>query len=799
MSQKMLIDAAHPEETRVVVVEGSKLLDFDFETSQKRQLTGNIYLARVTRVEAALQAAFIEYGGGRHGFLPFNEIHPDYYFIPVQDREPEPDDGDAGDNTPLKGMEIVELDTGSESVAEEDASGGQEEEPGQEDLGEQAESPTPVASDTEDAEPDAPKNARTGKNGSPRKGGRPRGKKRKRKLKRNYKIQEVIRVNQILLVQITKSERGNKGASLTTYLSLAGRYCVLMPNTPRGCGISRKITNPADRKRLKDIAEKLALREGAGLIIRTAGSNRTKQEIHKDYKFLMRQWDEIRNLTLKSKAPAPIFEESDLIRRAVRDTYSKSVTEVFVEGERGYRVAKEFMKMIMPSHARKVKRHKDSQPLFTKHGVESALAEMFNGTVQLPSGGHIVFGLTEALVAVDVNSGKSTRQGNVEQTALTTNLEAAEEIARQLRLRDLGGLVVIDFIDMSEKKNISSVESRFRESCKADKARIQIGRISDFGLMELSRQRMRPGMVESSTVPCQHCDGTGNVRTDNSIALSLLRELEMKACEASGQTLILEAPVLIANYLQNQKRQFLTRLETQNDVNVLVVASAGLESPAYELSNVEAEKEVELQEIVSTANLAQATSTPPTPPKGKQNPRKRRPRRRRRSSRGRGGSTKNARSPDTTSGRTGDGNSAGADTPDKPPEKAKSGKRSGRSRRRKSRKGKASQNRGKQETEKKQKSKSKSKSEKKAKKTGKARPRSKKSRKSEENSSSSAEADHPRGSRESVSSAKSTVNDTRPPSTPPRDEQPDTGNSNTDRANSPEKPRQKRRGWWNAA
>ncbi len=497
MSKKMLIDATHAEETRVVVVDGTKVEEFDFETVNKRQLAGNIYLAKVTRVEPSLQAAFVDYGGNRHGFLAFAEIHPDYYQIPAADRqalleeerraaeaeseEPEKpkrgarrrkpakaaaaDNGDAvvsSDDIP--GMTIVDTDaadallegeTGGEAPAlvpapeqAPEQSGEQAaEQSGGDDAGDSAEEEAEDDGIESVAEEDVTEEIRPPK--------KPRA--------RRYKIQEVIKVRQIMLVQVVKEERGNKGAAPTTYLSLAGRYCVLMPNTARGGGISRKITNAADRKKLKDIASELSVPEGAGLIIRTAGSQRTRTEIRRDYEYLMRLWEQIRELTFKSTAPAPVYEEGDLIKRTIRDIYSKEIDEVLVEGDRGYRTAKDFMKMIMPSHAKNVKHYTDQMPLFARYQVESYLGGMFNPTVQLKSGGYIVIGVTEALVAIDVNSGRATKEGSIEDTALKTNLEAAEEIARQLRLRDLAGLIVIDFIDMEERKNNAAVEKRFKD------------------------------------------------------------------------------------------------------------------------------------------------------------------------------------------------------------------------------------------------------------------------------------------------------------------------------------------------
>jgi ribonuclease E len=612
MSKKMLIDATHPEETRVVVVDGNKVEEFDFETVNKRQLAGNIYLAKVTRVEPSLQAAFVEYGGNRHGFLAFAEIHPDYYQIPVADRKALIEEERAmaraeeeeenrrsrrrGPRPPARAEAVKPADVVTEGPAGMDVV----------DLGEDETQDGPLveAAIAEAAEPhhdlDHDHHNESVENGSegyravdhasdtdeeiesiaeediaeeiaqPR---RPRA--------RRYKIQEVIKVRQIMLVQVVKEERGNKGAALTTYLSLAGRYCVLMPNTARGGGISRKITNAVDRKKLKEIAGELEVPEGAGLIVRTAGAKRTKPEIKRDYEYLMRLWEQIRELTLKSIAPAKIYEEGDLIKRSIRDLYSREIDEVLVEGEAGYRTAKDFMRMIMPSHAKQVVRYQDQTPLFAKYQVEGYLAGMFNPVVQLKSGGYIVIGVTEALVAIDVNSGRATKEGSIEETALKTNLEAAEEIARQLRLRDLAGLIVIDFIDMEERKNNAAVEKRLKDKLKTDRARIQVGRISGFGLLEMSRQRLRPGMLESTTQPCPHCHGTGLIRSDDSMALTVLRALEEEGTRKRSKEVLLRAPVGIVNYLFNHKREHVALIEARYGMSVRIEADPMMVSPDY--------------------------------------------------------------------------------------------------------------------------------------------------------------------------------------------------------------------------
>ena len=597
MSKKMLIDATHAEETRVVVVDGNKVEEFDFETLNKRQLAGNIYLAKVTRVEPSLQAAFVDYGGNRHGFLAFAEIHPDYYQIPVADRKalldeeraynrdqddednrrkPSPrqkpraevaksDDGVQGGE--IGGMDVVDLgeETGADALVETRSAP-------EADEGDAPFRSIDHASDTDDeiesiAEEDvAEEISHTRK---------PRA--------RRYKIQEVVKVRQIMLVQVVKEERGNKGAALTTYLSLAGRYCVLMPNTARGGGISRKITMAADRKKLKEIAQEIEVPEGAGLIIRTAGAKRTKPEIRRDYEYLMRLWEQIRELTLKSIAPAPIYEEGNLIKRSIRDLYSREIDEILVEGEAGFRTAKDFMKMIMPSHARIVQPYAEQMPLFARFQVESYLGGMFNPTVQLKSGGYIVIGITEALVAIDVNSGRSTREGSIEDTALKTNLEACDEVARQLRLRDLAGLIVIDFIDMEERKNNASVEKRLKDKLKTDRARIQVGRISGFGLMEMSRQRLRPGMLESTTQPCSHCHGTGLIRSDDNLGLQVLRALEEEGTRKRSKEVLLKAPVGIVNFLFNQKREHLALIEARYGMAVRIEADPALVSPDFSI------------------------------------------------------------------------------------------------------------------------------------------------------------------------------------------------------------------------
>ncbi|MEE2944380.1 MAG: Rne/Rng family ribonuclease [Pseudomonadota bacterium] len=874
MAKKMLIDATHAEETRVVVVDGNKVEEFDFESENKRQLAGNIYLAKVTRVEPSLQAAFVDYGGNRHGFLAFSEIHPDYYQIPVADREalmeeerayaeamkardeeedkPKPKrsrrsrsksrnkqtEAAAPTETAadqIEGMETIDLDedgteaavenapiddaapaveaetaapegeseaapeaeaeekpkkkapakrkprarkstkkedeekVASEAPAEEaadaapveakeepntedtpadkdddapgktmaaksdgdekDAVATQDPETGEETVKDAApveeapaedaaaeetaedaaeaktdEAPAQEAKSEETAEAPAEteeSNAEEAKadNADEEKPRRKRSKASEKDASiesvaddddsehirpprkprpRRYKIQEVIKVRQILLVQVVKEERGNKGAALTTYLSLAGRYCVLMPNTARGGGISRKITNVTDRKKLKEIANEIDVPTGAGLIIRTAGAKRTKTEIKRDYEYLQRLWEQIRELTLKSSAPAKIYEEGDLIKRSIRDLYNREIDEVMVEGERGYRIAKDFMKMIMPSHAKNVKNYQDQLPLFARYQVESYLGGMFNPTVQLKSGGYIVIGVTEALVAVDVNSGRATKEGSIEDTAVKTNLEAAEEVARQLRLRDLAGLIVIDFIDMDERKNNTAVEKRLKDKLKTDRARIQVGRISGFGLLEMSRQRLRPGMIEATTQPCPHCHGTGLIRSDDNLALSILRQIEEEGTRRRSREVLVKVPVGIANYLMNQKREHIAQIEARYGLSVRVEGDPHLVSPDFTLEKFKTATRIvpEVQApVVSVdtslmeqidSDIEDAEVVDETPAEDEEaKPKKRRRRRRRRKPRGgdqngEEGSTENADTSDAETSQETDGEAADA-------------------------------------------------------------------------------------------------------------------------------------------
>jgi ribonuclease E len=680
MANKMLIDASHPEETRVVVLRGNRVEEFDFESASKKPLRGNIYLAKVMRVEPSLQAAFVDYGGNRHGFLAFSEIHPDYYQIPVADRqalieeearaqrEEEEDlsrpprrsrrfrranhngqraekrrSADAALSAPYAaeaageaegapqakveeaGRELKEepaVPAGSLSLPEEAPSegdqyaarlegagpdsalqehaseahiaaaapspaGGLEAEeirpegqaagiPGPF-AGEQAqpfqmERPAPAFGETfvEEGGEEAAEIEQLGGDAleeMPARPPRPR---------RQYKIQEVIKRRQVLLVQVVKEERGNKGAALTTYLSLAGRYSVLMPNTARGGGISRKITDATDRQRLKAIAQELEVPEGMGVIVRTAGASRTKAEVKRDFEYLLRMWETVRETTLRSTAPKLVYEEGSLIKRSIRDLYNKDIDEIVVAGEEAYREAKEFMRLLMPSHAKMVQPYRDPQPMFAKYGVEAQLDAMFSNQVTLKSGGYIVINQAEALVAIDVNSGRATREHNIEDTALRTNLEAAEEVARQLRLRDLAGLIVIDFIDMEESRNNRLVERRMKEALKNDRARIQIGRMSHFGLLEMSRQRMRTGVLEGSTVVCPHCGGAGTVRSTASIALHVLRGLEDALIKSSDYDITVKTPTAVALYILNQKRSHLQDLEHRYGVSLTIAADDSL-------------------------------------------------------------------------------------------------------------------------------------------------------------------------------------------------------------------------------
>ncbi len=600
MTMRMLIDARHQEETRVAVLKGNRIEEFDFESAEHKQIKGNIYLAKVTRVEPSLQAAFVEYGGNRHGFLAFSEIHPDYYQIPKEDREAllAEEAAHAEEEAALRAIAEGEEDfVGDDELGEtlaDDLAGTTHEAYHDDDGHGLTEVDTAEKDEVATIEDGQIDNAfdHDGEEAAEAEGGddRRRGRGRRRQgqgrgkakeadelrakrmaLRRRYKIQDVIQRRQVLLVQVVKEERGNKGAALTTYLSLAGRYCVLMPNSSHGGGISRKISSAADRKRLKSIIAELDLPKAMGCIVRTAGLQRTKTEIKRDFDYLARLWDDIRETTLKSTAPALIHSDSDLIKRAIRDIYNREIEDVIVEGEQGYRLARDFMKMLMPSHAKRVKQYADPVPLFQRYGAEDQLTAMYDPVVQLKSGGYIVINPTEALVSIDINSGRSTKEHGIEATALNTNLEAAREIARQLRLRDMAGLVVIDFIDMEYGSNVRKVEKAMKDALKNDRARIQVGRISSFGLMEMSRQRLRTGVLEATTRQCPHCDGTGLVRTASSAGLSALRLIEDEAAKGRGSIISLFASTEAAVYLLNAKRADLAEIEERYGVRVEVL------------------------------------------------------------------------------------------------------------------------------------------------------------------------------------------------------------------------------------
>ncbi|MBL4601986.1 MAG: Rne/Rng family ribonuclease [Emcibacteraceae bacterium] len=634
MSIRMLIDASHPEETRVAIVDGNRVEDFDYESSSKKQLKGSIYLAKVTRVEPSLQAAFVDYGGNRHGFLAFSEIHPDYYQIPVADREaliaaeaaanaelieaeeaeedkPKRKRGRSRKKDDSVETESSKVDTSEETKSDDEVSnetdGGQSEEKDEkpkrrkrrtkaeatkadevivDDTPEEENETTSddVSSEETDEDEDEDDDAEDVTNASTDEEEEERLRiKMAKRLRYKYKIQEVIKKNQIILIQVVKEERGNKGAALTTYLSLPGRYCVLMPNTLHGGGVSRKIANIKDRKKLKNILSSLDMPKGHACIIRTAGNDRTKPEIKRDYDYLKRMWEAIREHTLKSIAPAQIYEEGNLIKRSIRDLYTKDVDEILVEGEEGYNTAKSFMTMLMPSHAKKIIKYENPVPLFQRYQVEAHLDSIYSPTAQLKSGGYIVINPTEALVSIDVNSGRATKEHNIEETAVKTNLEAAEEVARQLKLRDMAGLIVIDFIDMEDNRNNRAVERKMKSCLKSDRARIQVGRISSFGLMEMSRQRLRVGVLESSTTACPHCEGSGLLRSVESQSLHILRVIEEEAIRAKNSRFTVYLPSGVAVYILNNKRNNLIDLEQRYDFNVTISIDNDLTASAYRM------------------------------------------------------------------------------------------------------------------------------------------------------------------------------------------------------------------------
>ncbi|HUW79928.1 MAG TPA: Rne/Rng family ribonuclease [Acidocella sp.] len=617
MTKKLLIDASHAEETRVVVLDGNRLEDFDVETANRKQIKGNIYLAKVIRVEPSLQAAFVEYGGNRHGFLAFGEIHPDYYQIPVADRKrllaqqaedaaeeesraetevtaaPERETAQPLEIKPIEILAAPPPDEAAEAMPESDAA--EDEANATEITATEAEQPEATqveqvdGTEIVDAEQEAATPPPESLGGDGDDAAEERERRQRQRFLRNYKIQDVIHRRQIMLIQVVKEERGNKGAALTTYLSLAGRFSVLMPNSPSGGGVSRKITSVADRRRLKEAMAELDVPEGMGLIVRTAGANRPKPEIKRDCEYLLRLWDDIRERTMESTAPALIYEEASLIKRTIRDVYTRDVEEVLVDGEEGFKAAHDFMRMLMPSHAKKVQLWTEGQPLFAKHQVEAQLDAMLNPIVQLRSGGYIVINQTEALVAIDVNSGRSTRERSIEDTALRTNLEAAEEAAKQLRMRDLAGLIVIDFIDMESRKNNAAVERKLKDSLKNDRARIQVGSISHFGLMEMSRQRLRPSLAEASLVLCPHCAGMGHIRSPESAALHILRAIEDEGAKFRAAEIAVVLPPEIAFYLFNHKRERLSAIETRYAMRVLFTPDAAMTGTSFRIEKIKAQ------------------------------------------------------------------------------------------------------------------------------------------------------------------------------------------------------------------
>ena len=565
MANQILIDAVHQEEVRVAVTKNSRLEEYDFEFDSRRPIRGNIYLAKVTRVEPSLQAAFVDYGGNRNGFLPFAEIHPDYYQIPVADKEALLESNSKELNNDETDEEIDENSNDPSHV---------------EDLG---------GDDFEEIETI--------------------NKKRNKDLIKNYKIQEVIKKNQILLIQVSKEERGNKGAAITTYTSIPGRYCVFMPNSTSGGGVSRRIKNPKERKKLKNTLEKLNVPENMGLIIRTAGAKTTSTEIKRDYKYLTKTWDKIKENTLSSNAPSLIYEDGGVIQRSLRDLYSKEIDNVFIEGKETYKIAKNFMKLLMPSHAVKVKEWKEDSPIFQKNNIEQQLSSIYADEVFLPSGGSLVLNQTEALVAIDVNSGSSTKYHNIEETALKTNLEAAEEIARQLRLRDMAGLVVIDFIDMEKFANRRSIEKKLKESLKSDRSKIQVGKISSFGLLEMSRQRIRSSIKEGVYSPCSNCDGTGLIRSIDSRSLELLRTISEISIKENIKKIDAEIPNEILNYLINQKRNLLIDLENNQGAAINFYGNALLRGnenkiKAFDVNN----NEIKIDKIIKKNGVIENTN-----------------------------------------------------------------------------------------------------------------------------------------------------------------------------------------------
>ena len=733
MTKRMLIDGTHPEEVRVVISSANRLDEYDVETSTKRQFKGNIYLAKVTRVEPSLQAAFVDFGGDRHGFLAFNDIHPDYFQIPVEDREAlvAAENAEGGNEFVAQAL-IDEIDSTVEEMSDTDGPDGDEAEAVEdetaaaiaEDTGapvaDIATADTGVSEDPLDSADSAEANgeaqadaapaegtedaaeAENGENGPGRESLPPprrrrRGRKRSdgdsdgaaesgsgRRRARRYKIQEVVKRNQIILVQVVKEERGNKGAALTSYISLAGRYCVLMPNTARGGGISRKITNANERRKLKKIIEDLEIQNGMGVIMRTAGTERSKAEIKRDFEYLSRTWDDVRERTFNSIAPTLVYEDASLIKRAIRDLYTRDVEEVLVDGVESYQTAKKYMRMLMPSHAKRVQRYREADiPLFHRYQIEGQLDAIHNPVVQLKSGGYVVIQATEALVSIDVNSGRSTRERNIEETAVNTNIEAAEEIARQLRLRDLAGLVVIDFIDMQEGRHLRQVERRLKDAMKADRARIQIGRISGFGLLELSRQRLRPSLQEASTQTCPHCRGVGFVRSTESMALQVLRALEEEGMRHRLSEITVSIPGLVALYVLNNKRPMLADIENRYGFRVTLLGDESVVPPDMVIERVRATapEGAERSAAAEEDQPAKSEETAPAEEGEKKRSRRRRSRRKPAAEAAAETGAETTAQPDTESAaaESGDADADAAET-EKRPSRKRSARRGGRRR-----------------------------------------------------------------------------------------------------------------------
>ncbi|WOE76266.1 Rne/Rng family ribonuclease [Alterisphingorhabdus coralli] len=719
MTTRMLIDARHQEETRVAVTKGNRIEEFDFESAEHKQIKGNIYLAKVTRVEPSLQAAFVDYGGNRHGFLAFSEIHPDYYQIPKEDKDKllAEEAEHAAEEAALRAAEEERGETGedddgdySRAFADELAEDhGMLDEKAEEKLSE-PEAPELPDDDDDDADGESSDEEAEAKGEDDSEGDKAEGGKKRRRggrsrrgnrrgkgaarasdevrskrmaLRRRYKIQDVIHRRQVVLVQVMKEERGNKGAALSTYLSLAGRYCVLMPNSAHGGGISRKISSAGDRKRLKGIIAELNLPSSMGCIVRTAGLSRTKTEIKRDFDYLARLWDGIRENTLKASAPAQIHSDSDLIKRAIRDIYNREIEEVMVEGDDGYRAAKDFMKLLMPSHARRVKHYADPIPLFQRYGAEDQLNAMYEPMVQLKSGGYLVINPTEALVSIDINSGRSTREHGIEATAVNTNLEAAREIARQLRLRDMAGLVVIDFIDMERSGNIRKVEKAMRDALKSDRARIQVGRISGFGLLEMSRQRLRTGVLEASTRVCPHCDGTGFVRTASSSGLAALRLLEEEAAKGKGSQLVLRTSQEASIYVLNHKRAGIGEIEERYGVTIEVLPTDDIEGAkmTVEVSGPKPTVTVDYAPIIDPVEEEEEEQTVENREEDEDRPKRKRRRRRRGK---RGGENRDKRDDQQDEASPADSDAPAENADDEGEVKDEKPKRKRRSRRRKS-------------------------------------------------------------------------------------------------------------------